>query len=189
MKTLIGTIGLASVLVLLTGCSSVSYVTDWDTQKDYSNFQSFAWYELAATPDRGSPTAVPNAIVSDRIRRSVESSLTRKGMNDAGAAEADLLVTYHVVLRHGYRVYNSGWGYPYYGWGRGGWGWGGAGWGGGYSSVRTVTEGTLIIDVLDASKRRLIWRGIADGAFKKPNPTDEYVGKVVDRLFQSFPPR
>ena len=56
-----------AVLLFLNGCSSVSYVTDWDTQNDFSQYRTFAWYELAATPDRGTPPTAPNAIVADRI--------------------------------------------------------------------------------------------------------------------------
>ena len=178
--------GLGATLLLLSACSSVSYVTDWDTQKDFSGYQTFAWYELAAMPDRGAPPAAPNAIVADRIRRSVQGELGGKGLTAEAAAEADLLVTYHIALRQGMRVYHSGWGHPYrWGWG---YGWGG-GWGGGYSSARLVTEGTLIVDILDGSTRRLVWRGIADGAFKRPNPSDEQVAKVVARMMQSFPPQ
>lgn len=127
--------------------------------------------------------AIPNAIVADRIRRSVTGTLADKGLQPEAAGEADLLVTYHIALRQGMRVYNSGWGYPYYG--CCGWGYG---WGGGYSSARMYLEGTLLVDVLDGKQRRLVWRGIADGAFKGPNPSDEQVAKVVARVMRSFPP-
>ncbi len=178
--------GLGATFLLLSACSSVSYVSDWDTQKDFSGYQTFAWYELAATPDRGAPPAAPNAIVADRIRRSVQGELGGKGLTAEAAAEADLLVTYHIAIRQGMRVYNSGWGHPY----RGCWGWGGYGygWGGGYGSARLVTEGTLIVDVLDGKTRRLVWRGIAEGAFKKPNPSDDQVAKIVTRVLTDFPP-
>ncbi len=149
-------IGLLGVMVLLlNGCSSVSYVTDWDTQNDFSQYQTYAWYELAATPDRGAPPTAPNAIVAGRIRRSVQAELGSKGLTPEAAGEADLLVTYHIAIQQGMQVYHSGWGGPY----RGCWGYGGYGWGGGYSSARVVTRGTLIVDILDGKSRRLVWRG------------------------------
>jgi outer membrane receptor protein involved in Fe transport len=184
MKRLVRISGLGAALVLLGGCSSVSYLVDWDTQQSFSSSGTYAWYELAATPDRDTPPAAPNAIVASRIRRSVEHELAAKGMSPKPAGEADLLVTYHIALSQGMRIYSGGWGYPY----RGCWAFG-YGWGGGYGSVQIVTEGTLIVDILDGSTRKLVWRGIADGAFTRPNPSDEKVAKVVARLLQTFPPR
>jgi hypothetical protein len=55
--------------------------------------------------------------------------------------------------------------------------------------VRTSVEGTVVVDVLDGSHRRLVWRGIAEGVFTKPDPSDERVAEVVARLMESFPPR
>jgi hypothetical protein len=45
----------------------------------------------------------------------------------------------------------------------------------------------VVVDVLDAGRRQLIWRGIAEGALRRPNPTDEDIAKVVNRLMASFP--
>lgn len=177
-------IGVLGALVLLSGCSSVTYVSDMDTQTDFSRYETFALYELPTRAGRETPRPAPNAIVAGRIQRSVKGELMHRGLQAKPTAEADLLITYNIALRHGMRVYHGGWGHPYRGcWGPGFYG----GWGSGYSSARVVTEGTLIIDVLDRSTRRMVWRGIADGAFKKPNPSDQEVAKVVAGLLQSFP--
>ncbi len=93
-------------------------------------------------------------------------------------------MTYHIAIQQGMQVYHSGWGGPY----RGCWGYGGYGWGGGYSSARVVTRGTLIVDILDGKSRRLVWRGISEGAFKKSNPSDAQVAKIVTRVLTDFPP-
>jgi len=184
MGTLIRISGLGVVLLALSGCSTASYVVDWDTTRDFSGYRTFAWYELA--PPRGQSAApeAPNAIVADRIHRAVTGVFGQRGFQPAAAGEADLLVTYGIVLRPGVRVYQTGWGDPY--WGCCGWGWGPR-WG--HAWARTYVEGTLVVDVLDGSRRRLVWRGIAEGAFTSPNPSQERVAEVVTRLMQSFPPR
>jgi len=175
---------LAAFALALGGCSTASYVVDWDVANDFSGYRTYAWYELATPRGEGAPQAVPNEIVAERVRRAVTGALDAKGMRPAAAGEADLLVTYGIVLQRGVRVYHSGWGGPYWGW----YGWGrGPGWG--YTSARSYVEGTLVVDVLDGSRRRLVWRGIADGAFSKPNPSDSQVAEVVARLMESFPPR
>jgi hypothetical protein len=115
----------------------------------------------------------------------VTAELGLKGLESAKPGEADFLVTYHITLQQSMQIYHSGWGYPY----RGYWGWGGGYGGGGFSSARMVTRGTLIVDVLDGKKRSLVWRGIAEGAFGKPNPSEADVAKIVSRLLAEFPVR
>ena len=181
MRKSILIVAVGVLAVLLGSCSSVSYVTDWDTHYDFSRAESFAWYELPERPDRSSPAPAPNAFVASRIRNAVTGELGLKGLDPVKPGEADLLVTYHITLQQSMQVYSSGWGYPY----RGYWGWGG----GGYSSARMVTRGTLIVDVQDAKKRSLVWRGIAEGAFSKPNPSEADVTKIVSRLLAEFPVR
>jgi hypothetical protein len=170
---------MAVLMVVVGGCSTTFWV-DWDTGRDFSGYQTFAWFELPPPPGRSGPPAAPNAIVAARIRSSVEGEMINRGLRPDAAADADVLVTYHIALRRGVRVFHSGWGWPYYGccWGHRG----------GFSTATSYTEGTLIVDVLDGSTRSLVWRGIADGAFGRPNPSDEKVDKVVARLMRSFPP-
>ena len=86
--------------------------------------------EAQAKADRERPQQTPNAILSNRIQRSVKAELVRRGLAVEPAAGADLLVTYDIALRHGMRVYHTGWGHPYRGfwWGPGPYAWGG--WGG-----------------------------------------------------------
>lgn len=181
-------LAVAAITLLLGSCSSVSYVTDWDTQHDFSGNNSYAWYELPQragnTTTAPAPPLAPNAMVASRIRRSVTAELNQRGLQAAAAGDADLLVTYSIALQQNMQVYHSGWGYPYHGC----WGWGGGWGGGGYSSARMVTRGTLIVDILDAKRRGLIWRGIAEGAFSKSNPSESEVAKIVAKLMLDFPP-
>lgn len=174
------TLIVAAVIMAMTigGCSSVSYVTDWDTHYDFSRANTFAWYELPERPDRGPAAPAPNAFVASRIRSAVTNELSLRGLTSAKPGKSNLLVTYHIALQRNMHVYYGGWGHPYHGcWG----------WGGGYSSARMVTRGTLIVDVLDGSRRSLVWRGVAEGAFSKPNPSESDIAKIVSRLLVDFP--
>jgi len=171
-------IALLATVAVVGSCSTVSYISDWDTQRDFSGDDTFAWFELAPNPKDG-PAPVPgNQLVAERIRRSVTAELRGKGMESAPPEEAELLVSYFVVLQPRMVMYHTGWAYPYW------WGWG---WGS--SHARTYTEGTLVVDVLDADSRQLVWRGMAAGAFTRPNPSDEHVARVAARLMADFPPR
>lgn len=183
MRDLVRLATLGALLLLAGSCSTVSYVVDQDRDADFSTLRTFAWFELAEPARRPPPPAPANTLVSDRIRRSVTNELTAKGLSPAAVGEADLLVTFHVALRERLAVHHGGWGFPY-----GGRFWGpGFGWGGGPTTVRSFTEGSVVVDVLDADRRQLVWRGIAEGALRRPNPTDEDIAKVVNRLMASFP--
>jgi len=180
---------MGALLLMVGGCSSVTYIVDWDTQHDFSDYKTFAWFELAPSPHRGQPPNQANAIVAGRIRRSVTSEIEGRGLVKAEVGDADAMVTYALVLQSHSVMYHTGWAYPMGGWR---WGWGGGGWGGwggGWSSSRIYTEGTLVVDVLDGKRRQLVWRGVAERAFKKPNPTDEQVAKIVARVMQDFTPQ
>jgi hypothetical protein len=77
----------------------------------------------------------------------------------------------------------------------GGWGWrafglGGFGW---FGEATTTTEtykvGTLVLDLLDANSKSLIWRGSAsDTLSDKSEKNIKNLDKSVQRLFDHFPP-
>ena len=186
MRNLVRLAGLAVLLVLVGSCSTVSYVVDRDERADFSSYSSFAWFELAEGPRRGAPPVPANTLIEERIRRAVTAELAGMGLAAAAVGEADLLVTFHVALRERLSVQHLGWGHPY----RGCCGWGpGFGWGGGATAVRSHTEGSLVVDVIDARRRQLVWRGVADGALQRPNASDEEIARVVSRLLAEFPGR
>lgn len=109
---------------------------------------------------------------------------------------------------YSYFGYPFGWGFgyphfaisfPIYGYGDYGWrpayGGGYYSYGGyGYSSpvaLDGLAAGTLVVDVVDARTRELVWRGWAEGAFydmPRPDQLSEYVGEVVGKMMKGFPP-
>jgi len=89
----------------------------------------------------------------------------------------------------GYGGYGYG-GFGYGGWGPG-WGWGGPwGYGGGYNAVSTHTEGTLYIDVIDASKKELVWQGVGSGVLTQDrSKKQERINEFVAQIIAKFPPQ
>jgi len=80
---------------------------------------------------------------------------------------------------------NSNYGYGH--------GWYGGGFGVGTSTtyVNEWDEGTLLIDVIDAKKNELIWRGSAQAELRKhqdPSEGQEVLNDVVARILRDFPP-
>ena len=65
----------------------------------------------------------------------------------------------------------------------------------GYSSpnsgVRTYKEGTLVIDIIDSSSYKIVWRGVAEGRLPKTtsiNERTQIVRDAVGMVFEEFPP-
>jgi hypothetical protein len=179
----------AALIVVLGSCSSTRFIVDHDTRHDFDGYSTYAWFKLAAPPEKAKPPTEANTILTRRIRWAIDGELANKGFDKAEVGDADFLVTYTLVLNSRMVMYHSGWSMPIggWGWGWGGWGWG-VGWSGGRSSLETYTEGTIVVDVLDTGTRTLVWRGIIENAFRKPNPDDEKIRKIVMRVMEEFPP-
>lgn len=163
----------AALATALTSCSSITIRSDWDTTVDFTSYSSFVFLDRGDGPRRGSP------LVHQRIEHALQTELAAKGFDKVVTPWADLAVTYYVGSRQEVRVVHGG----YYGWGgpwrRGYWG---------PSHVHTYRTGTLVVDIVDRRQQQLVWRGVADGAFGRPDPSDEQVAKVVARLLTEFPP-
>jgi hypothetical protein len=60
-----------------------------------------------------------------------------------------------------------------------------------YEEPRTRLPGTLVIDILDARSRELIWRGSAEGAVLGPGgeaASQEELDDVAAKILKEFPP-
>ena len=75
-----------------------------------------------------------------------------------------------------------GYGMPYYG----GYGYGGYG---GYPSSINNTDGTLILDVVDAKTGDIIWQKAISGDVTNPNHLEKRINKGVKKLMKDFPVR
>jgi hypothetical protein len=154
-------------------CSTMTVRADHDSQHDFRAYDSFAIFERQGGANRR-PQMSP--IVDRRIGAVMAAELRAKGFASVPPREADFLVTFYTAIRRRVVINRAGW----YGWGR--WGWhGGTTW------VNSYPEGTLVIDIVDVRSRRLVWRGVGEGAFTSTNPSDDKVAKRVSKILQTFP--
>ena len=119
-----------------------------------ASYRTYAWAFDGPAPGPASP------LTSQAIRDSLDRKLRGGGLTPAPTAQADMIVAYTLGARDrvdvtdwgpvapyypGYgRAYRYGWAYPYRD-----------------VDVRTVTEGSLALDIFDAATRRPAWHGIA----------------------------
>ena len=125
-------------LVILTSCSSVKVVTDYDTKVDFTSYKTFAFYK------KGIDKASVSDLDKKRIMRAVEAELVAKGFNKS--ANPDILVSIFTKSREQVNVSDNNIGI--------GWGWGYNPWFYGRTNINInqYTEGTLFIDFIDKTQ-------------------------------------
>lgn len=163
------------LLVVVSACSSVRVASDYDKKANFKDYKTFAFYK----------PGIDKAEISDldkrRILRAIESDLQTKGFTKSETP--DLLVSIFTKSREEVNVYNNGFG-PYgYGWGWSPWYYNN------YNSVSTSTEGTLYIDLIDASKKELVWQGQGVGYLTQSvNKKEERILEFVSKILEKYPP-
>ena len=143
---------------------------EFDPTADFSKYHTYQWVSL--------PTAHPDQIVDNQIRRDIEGQLIAKGfMPAAPDTTPDIQVGYQISVNHEqqWNTWNSG---PF---------WGGFG----TITGSTITIGTLGIDFFDPSTKQLVWRGIGTKTIDpsgNPEKNMERLDKAVAKILKHFPP-
>jgi Domain of unknown function (DUF4136) len=181
MRTLISvTVLLGLNLVLATGTLFADKVkTDYDKVASFSQFKTYTFKPgllmLADEHDR----------LNDHLFNAMRRELNGKGMTEV-KENPDVFVTYFGTLgaiSGGSGLYAPGqqarydWGTP-------------PGWTGIVSG--TAVEGSLLIEMVNASTNQLAWRATVKGLLKnlgKPEKQGQKIDEVVKDAFRDYPPR
>jgi Domain of unknown function (DUF4136) len=155
---------------------------------DYDKTANFASFKTYAHKDG---TKVGQELIDARIVAAIEAQLAAKGFTKS-ESNPDVFVVYHMAFdkEKDISTFSSGYGGGY---GPYGWGWGG-GWGGGTTStqVRDILIGTLVIDLADAKKGQLAWRGMGVKEVNtqaNPEKRDKSINDAVKKIFKNYPPK
>lgn len=181
MNSKIRSFGFAVVVVSLLACSTVRVSTDYDPSTDFTSMSSYAWLDdrSGVADDREGISS----LLDRRIRSAIEAELGGKDLTRADRGDADLLVTYRLSVETKIDVdtIHTSAGY-------------GVGWYGGMSSHTVVSEyeeGTLLIDLIDAPSKQLVWRGTGEARVREspsPEQREERIRQAVREILASFPP-
>lgn len=172
---------LVLLLISLVGCSSLSTTSDFDPNTDFTKYQTYSWY----TGDMPADDALSaNPLVQKRVKKSIDSFFAKNGYKKVEEG-ADFIVIVHAGTKEKMQINN-------YGYGGYGYGMYGRGWGPGYGMTQTdvsyYDEATLVIDIADAGKKELVWRGTGTGIIRG-KLTDEERDAVVAKILSDFPPQ
>ena len=152
------------------------------TSFDYDKTANFAAFKTYALKDG---TKVGNPLIDNRIVAAIESELAAKGLT-ASADKPDVTVIYHVAFdkKQDITAFSTGGG-PY------GYRWGG-GWGTTDVRVNEILVGTLVVDVADANKNEVVWRGMGVKEVDvqaKADKRDKNINNAVKKILKDFPPK
>jgi hypothetical protein len=153
-------------------CSTLSTNADYDPATDFSRYKTW---------DLKDDGSINNPLLAKRIETAVGGELAKKGMTRS-ASNPDLWVAVHGRLSKQTQIhtYDSGWGY--------GWRWGG---GMQTSTVSEVPVGTLIVDLVDANRKELVWRGTASDTLDpeaSPEKKEKNLQEAMAKLLANYPP-
>ena len=171
-------------LALLVPALAMAQKTSYDYEKtaDFTGYKTYAFK---------AGTAVGQELIDSRIVAAIETQLAAKGLTKA-TGTPDVFVVYHMAFdkEKDISTFSSGYGGGY---GPYGWGWGG-GWAGGTTTtqVRDILMGTLVIDLADAKKGQLAWRGVGTKEVNtqaSPEKRDKSINNAVAKIFKNYPPK
>lgn len=164
------------LIISLSSCTTVRVASDYDQKVNFNQYKSFAFFK----------PGIDKAEISDldkkRILRAIEADMTAKGF--VKSDNPDMLVSIFTKTRENINVYQNNWNWGWYGWGWNPW-W----WGPNYNTVSRVKEGTLYIDLIDASKKELVWQGMGTAALSSNvEKKQERINEIVTAILSKYPP-
>jgi len=175
------------VLFALAICSSIAACSsgpkvraDGDPSADMASYKTFAFFDHRATDKTNYST-----MITSRLKDATRRELTKRGCTeDANAPQ--LLVNFSTNVETRTEVHSS----PstgFYGYRSGVYG----SWGSYPQDVYTThyQQGTLVIDVVDAQKKQLVWQGLAEAHLTKKdieNPSAT-IDSVIAKIFEKYP--
>jgi hypothetical protein len=170
---------LAVAVLFLTACSTVSVTTDYDHLASFSQYHTYA-----LTPDTAKLELSPSSEAA--LRETLRTNLALRGITET-RENADLHVVPHVSTKEKIVVnQSSDWGYDGMPYGYGQYGmWAGAPQT--YSDISQYTEGTLILDFVDAKTKKLVFRGTGTGTVSDPQTNAERIREAVEKIMKDFP--
>ncbi|GJM61580.1 MULTISPECIES: DUF4136 domain-containing protein [Persicobacter] len=157
-----------------SACSSVNVSYDYDRGADFSSYQTYSF--MIKDPDQKINVGL-NELMIRRVMSNIGGEMSARSYEEV-ENNPDLLINFYLKTKDKKNVYYD----PYWGGWYGPWG--------PYRGpqVTEYTEGNLVIDIVDAKKKQLIWQGVATGSIdgKMKNP-DKTMQKIVNEVFLRYP--
>jgi hypothetical protein len=168
------------LLIVAASCSTVKISSDYDKTVGFESYKTYAF-----TPEAMSLPL--NDLNRNRILNAVSTELTAKGFTKQ-ETNPDVLIDIKVKAEQkqtATATTNGGYGYGYR-----------YGWGGGFSTTTinydNYTDGTMFIDMIDASKKQLVWQGRGTKTIDpdaSQQKREDNINYAIKQIFMKYPPK
>lgn len=166
--------------------------THEDSEADFSTIRTYAWLPPAPmvknAPDELTNPTLSQEVLGPHIVAAVDRELARRGLTEVDQSAADVLVVYFAAMTVG--VHSSYVG-EYYGYL--------TGWGSPVpsalapsTSVDIYEQGTVVVDMVQRTSNRAIWRGSVATRVHQQRKLEERIARInegAERIFERFPIR
>jgi hypothetical protein len=154
-----------------------------------ANLASYHTYAFMAKP--GTDKDGYKSLTTQTLERAVNREMYARGYTPAAVgSEPDLVINFNIKEKDKVQGDSPGVGYAW-GFGYGPrWGYGyGLGLDDYYNGIQTVTEGSLVIDLVDRVRNEVVWSGTAVGQItrKSLDHPDETLARSVTEIFAHYP--
>jgi len=170
------TIALVFTWLFFISCGSTKISSDYDTNADFSNYKTFAFSQTT----KDLPV---NELVKDRILNAITNNLKSKGFSESDNPDMSIELGVQTRDKTDYQTTSYGMN-GYYGrrWR--------IGTGISTASSREInyTEGTLVINLVDNKRDKLLWMASATDVVDNNATSQENITKIVNQMMSSFPP-
>jgi hypothetical protein len=166
------------VAIGMFACSPVKVITDQDKSADLTKYGTYSFFNLT---DKGPGLSPLNR---DRIINAINDEMKKKGYVET-AANPDIMVNATTIVNEKKQVtttnfYNYGGLYRPYFWG--------PTMGSMTYDVTELKEGSLVIDIVDASTKKLVWQSTGNREIDLPmKKADKIIPESVQKILAGFP--
>jgi hypothetical protein len=168
------TAAFAAACAALVACASAPTIkVGWDEKVSFATYHTWAW-----KPDG----SIQDPVWAKRCQDVLSDQLASDGLTQVRLDQSpDLWAAVHVRLSTETQLmpYSPNWGY---GWGA---------WAPVDAYEVDTSVGTIIIDLVDAKSKHIVWRGRAKGAMdpsKSNEAREEKLIAILKQLFAGYPP-
>ena len=186
MRTSVSLAAPAAILAL-AACASVDVRTVTSPDANLGALHTFNVMPNPERPPQFAPSANDPMLVNSISNRALRADLVKgfQGRGYALADNPDFAVAYYASATQKLDVTYWDYGYPFYPRWWGGWG---PGWGPYDSTVTQYTQGTVIVDVINAKTKELLWRGSGVATVSDDEARYEQdLWKTVTAILEKFP--
>lgn len=168
----------ALIVLIVVSCATVKVSSDFDRNAEFDGYKTYKF-----TPE--AMNLPVDDINKTRILTAVEQELSLKGFTKSDNPDVLIDLKISSVSKQTATATTTptyGAGYRYR-------------WGGGFSTTTIdyehSIEGTLYVDIIDASKSQLVWQGRGVGTINpdiKPEKREQNINAAVKKVFEKYPP-